>query len=117
MTREHGRRHGALGDHAVVHFDGDGVVHVRGRDIRGVHAQLVGGRTRYSVGGAVKEGPRWWRGLLEWPGDDAEPLIGTEVIIELDNGRRAAAVVEPDPTAPAHTAVVHGVDPPPFDVP
>lgn len=100
-----------------VHFDGEGVLRLPGRVIGGVHADLVGGRNRYSVGGQVAEGPRWWRGRIDWPGDEVEPSGGIEITIELDNGRSAVAVVEPAPDESAHAAIVHGIGPPPFDVP
>jgi len=117
MTHDLGSRH-EPGHHrdGVVHFDGDGTVRLRERAVDGVVVHLVGGRDRYSVGGSIKEGPRWWRGRLDWP-DGEEPPIGTEVVIELRDGRAAPAVIELDPSAPARTAAVHGVGPPPFDVP
>jgi len=100
-----------------VSFRGGVCVRLPDRVIAHVRAELVGGRNRYSVGGQIAEGPRWWRGRLEWTGDEAEPMDSTAVIIDLTNGRSGTAVIEPDPAAPAHTAVVRGVGPPPFDIP
>lgn len=100
----------------LAHYDGDGILRLPDRVIEHVHADLVGGRNRYSIGGEVAEGPRWWRGRLDWPGDEDRPIGGIEITIELDNGRSAIAVIEPDPTAPEHSTVIHGVGPPPFDV-
>ncbi|MCO8128504.1 hypothetical protein NHL50_14930 [Acidimicrobiia bacterium EGI L10123] len=100
-----------------MRYHGDGVLRLGDRVIEHVHADLIGGRSHYSVGGRVAEGPRWWRGRVEWDGDDDQPVTCSEVIIEVDNGRSGVAVIEPAPNAPAHSAVLHGVGPPPFEVP
>lgn len=79
--------------------------------------ELVGGRNRYTVGGEVAEGPRWWRGWLEWPGGDDQRMPCGEVTLEFDNGRTGVAMVESYSTGPEHSALVVGLGPPPFDVP
>lgn len=111
-----------MGNHQIatphqVSFHGDGALRLPERVIEHVHADLVGGRSRYSVGGRVAEGPRWWWGRLEYDGEDELPQPSSEVVIDLGNGRSGVAVIEPDPTAPPGTVVIHGIGPPPFDVP
>lgn len=101
----------------TVSFQGDGVLLLADRVIGRVHAELFGGRNRYSVAGHIAEGPRWWRGCLEWNGDVEHPPPGTKVFIDLRDGRVGVAVIEPHPDAPGNTSIVHGVGPPPFDVP
>jgi hypothetical protein len=101
----------------VVQVETQSVVRIHDRTVLPVLADLVGGRHHYSVGGAIREGPRWWRGRLRWPEGATRPRPGTEIVIELDEGRSAAAVIEPDPAGPEHSIAVHGTGPPPFDVP
>lgn len=82
-----------------------------------VVVELVGGRSRHSVGGEIAEGFRWWHGQLGPVGVVIDLTAGTEVVLELEDGHEARAVVEPgaemDATA---TIVVRGVGAPPFDV-
>lgn len=79
-----------------------------------VRAELEAGRRRWSVGGCMAEGPRWWRGELAWD-DPSEALpVGTRIELVLD-GRAGQAVVEAR-IAPGRAAV-RGISPPPFDVP
>ncbi len=105
------------GRNSVVHFDGEVTVILPDRVIEHAHAELVGGRNRYSVGGETTEGPRWWRGTISWDSEVAKPAGGIEVSIEVDDGRAGVAVIELDSASPAHTAALHGVSTPPFDVP
>lgn len=111
--------HGAAttGTSPVVHFDGEVRVRLPDRTIGHAHAELIGGRNRYSVGGETAEGPRWWRGTITWDSEVPKPAGGIEISVEVDNGRAGVAVIELDPTSPAHTARLHGVSTPPFDVP
>ena len=100
---------------AQVTYRGPAVVEVPEGEPRQVDAELLGGRNRWSVGGRIAEGPRWWRGELSCDGEPIDLRAGTQVIIELDDGRSAMAVVE---SAPAPDAVaVRGIEPPPFSVP
>lgn len=103
--------------HDVVHIETVVAVRIHERVIQPIRADLTGGRNRYSVGGEIREGLRWWRGHINWPQQEIEPRGGIEIIIELDNGRSAPAVIEPDPAGPEHTRAIHGIGPPPFDVP
>lgn len=100
-----------------VHVKAFATVRIHDRAIHRVRAELFGGRDRYSVGGEIKEGLRWWHGHLHWPDEQTPPRAGTEVLLELDHGRSAPAVTEPAPAEPEGTTSIHGIGPPPFDVP
>lgn len=99
-----------------VHFEGEGIVRIRDRTVP-VHADLVGGRDRHSVGGQIAEGPRWWRGRIDWSVDEVPPLDGGRLLVELDDGRCAPAIIAADPAVPEHSISIQGIGPPPFDVP
>lgn len=91
------------------------LVRLEGGQTLRAHAELVGGRQRWSVGGVWAEGPRWWRGELACEG--SAPVIldcGAAVRLELSDGRAAIATIEA-----AIDEVVHvtGLGAPPFDVP
>lgn len=109
----HHRHAGVVGD---VHFEGDCVVRVGERTIR-AHADLIGGRDRHSVGGEIWEGPRWWRGRIDWPREDAEPLDRGRIHVEIEEARSAPALIEPGASVPEHSSAILGIGPPPFDVP
>lgn len=102
-------------EHPQVTYTGSAVVEVPDCQPRRVAAELLGGRNRWSVGGQIAEGPRWWRGELSWDGEPIELGPGTQITVELDGGRAALAVVEAAPAA--RTVAVRGIEPPPFDVP
>lgn len=103
------------GSEHQVTYEGPAVVEAPDCGTRHVEAELLGGRTRWSVGGRYAEGPRWWRGQLSWDGEPIELRAGTQITVELADGRSALAVVE---AAPADDAVaVRGIEPPPFPVP
>ncbi len=103
--------------HDEIHVNTFAIVRIRSRVIHSVRADLFGGRNQCSVGGEIKEGPRWWRGHLHWPDGQTPPRAGTEILLELDDGRSAPAVTEPTPAGPERTTSIHGIGPPPFDVP
>lgn len=114
MTSEVGGGNGP-DDGPQVTYTGAAVVEAPDCEPRQVEVELLGGRNRWSVGGRIAEGPRWWRGELSWDGEPAELCAGTRITLELENGRTAMAVVE---AAPATDAVaVRGIEPPPFSVP
>ena len=77
--------------------------------------ELVGGRPRYSVGGEIHEGLRWWRGWVDWLEGEVDVRRGTEICIEMDDGRSAVAVIVDADDDHRHS--VRGIGPPPFDVP
>jgi hypothetical protein len=116
MARDH-EQAATPGCAGVIHVERVGVARIDDRSSVPVRADLVGGRSHYSVGGEIREGPRWWRGHLRWPEGETPPRAGIEIVIELEGGRSAPAVIEPDPAEPEHTVLVHGTGPPPFDVP
>lgn len=114
MISQAGGSAGSIQDLQVT-YTGPAVIEVPDGEPRQVDAELLGGRNRWSVGGRIAEGPRWWRGELSWDGEPIDLRAGTQVVIELDDGRSAMAVVE---SAPATDAVaVRGIEPPPFTVP
>jgi hypothetical protein len=79
-----------------------------------VDVELIGGRDRWSVGGQIAEGPRWWRGRLAG-GDEVVDLdAGAHISLALDNGRTAPAIVEQMAGA---EILIRGFGPPPFEVP
>ncbi len=77
---------------------------------------LVGGRHRHSVGGQIAEGSRWWTGRLEWLRDPVVVRPGTVLDLELEDGRRGEAIVEPVKRARTSEVTIVGLGPPPFDV-
>ena len=77
---------------------------------------LVGGRRRHSVGGQVAEGSRWWTGRIEWLHDPVVVRAGTVLDLELEDGRRAEAIVEPVKRVRTSELAIVGLGPPPFDV-
>lgn len=82
-----------------------------------VHVELIAGRSSYSVGGRVAEGPRWWRGKVHWDEDVPAVPDGVEIWLHLEDGGHGIAVIEPAPTSPAGVKVIRGVGAPPFEVP
>lgn len=82
-----------------------------------VHVELIAGRCSYSVGGRIAEGPRWWRGKVQW--DEDAPVVpdGVEIWLHLEDGACGVAVIEPAPASPAGVKVIRGVGAPPFEVP
>lgn len=80
-----------------------------------VAVELEGGRRRWSVGGRMAEGPRWWRGEVTWESADEVLDVGTLVRLTLADGRTGDAVVEG--RAGQLGAVLRGISPPPFAVP
>lgn len=78
---------------------------------------LLAGRDRYSVGGQIAEGPRWWHGRLRCTNQQAHLDPGSQVRIELEDGRTGLAVVEAPSPDGANAAAVKGLGPPPFPVP
>ncbi len=104
---------------SVVHFEGEAVIHLPWAGDATVRIELVGGRDRHSVGGQIAEGPRWWHGSVEWKGQRRAPKVdaGSEVQVQLPNGRVAVAVIERVTPDPAPAAEIRGLGAPPFDVP
>lgn len=91
------------------------VVRVEGGGTLRAHAELVGGRQRWSVGGVWAEGPRWWRGELAC--EEEPPIlleVGAAVRLELSDGRAAIATVE---VSTGGAVRIAGLGAPPFDVP
>ncbi len=101
-------------DSETVTYTGEAVVEAAGRQCH-VEVELEAGRRRWSVGGRMAEGPRWWRGEIAWPDQDQELRAGTRIAVTLVDGRSAPAVVE-SLIAPDRVAV-RGIAPPPFPVP
>lgn len=102
---------------ARVRFDGHAVAcRPTGQPVGQVEVVLVGGSGRYSVAGQPGA-TRWWRGELKWVTREAFLPCGSEVRIELDDGRAGIAVIEPAPAAEEDTVVIRGIGPPPFDLP
>jgi hypothetical protein len=103
----------------LVHFEGEAVIHLPDADGAPARIELVAGRDRHSVGGAIAEGPRWWRGRIAWKhrAHSEHARKGCTVRVELSNGRAAGAVVEH--TSPDHnpSATIRGLGAPPFEVP
>lgn len=103
------------GSQEVVHRS-VGTVRLPAGPCHDVPLTLVGGRHRYSVGGEIAEGFRWWRGRVEPGGSLPRVEPGTEIVIDLADGPTATAVVdETDPSA-GEVVLFHGVGPPPFGV-
>lgn len=100
-----------------VGLRGVAVVHLPDGGAEEAEIDLLAGRDRYSVGGQIAEGPRWWRGRLQCTNRDVQLSPGAELQIELGDGRSGAVVVEETLAAGAHVAAVTGVGPPPFRVP
>jgi hypothetical protein len=98
-----------------VTYTGPAVVEVPDAEPRHVDVELLAGRNRWSVGGRIAEGPRWWRGELSWDGEPIDLRAGTQITLELENGRSAMAIVEATPATDA--VAVRGIEPPPFAVP
>ena len=106
-------------DPQLVHFEGEAVIRLPADAHQPAQIELVAGRDRYSVGGAITEGPRWWHGHIEWA-DGALldlHLTGSEIAVELSNGRLAIAIVEHTSASPRPTSTIRGLGPPPFEVP
>jgi hypothetical protein len=89
---------GAIDDRSGVEYQGFALVDLPPGGRARVDVELVGGRDRWSVGGQIAEGPRWWRGRLAGG----------------DNGRTAPAVVE---RTAEPGILIRGLGPPPFEVP
>jgi hypothetical protein len=91
------------------------VVRLEGGQTLRAHAELVGGRQRWSVGGMWAEGPRWWHGELACEGDPPARLdAGAAIRLELSDGRAAIATIE---ESAGDLVRVAGCGAPPFDVP
>lgn len=99
-----------------IGFESDAVVECPD-GVAPARVELIGGRDRYSVGGRIAEGPRWWLGEVELLHDYIDLRIGSSIVIELSNGRSAPAVVEELAAPTSRRASIRGLGPPPFDVP
>lgn len=100
---------------SAVDYRGAALVEVPDREPERIDVDLVGGRERWSVGGQIAEGVRWWRGELAPVSADLSLCEGTLIELVLDNGRTAPAVVEASGPGPA--VAIRGLGPPPFEVP
>jgi hypothetical protein len=105
----------ATDDRPAVGYQGFALVELPpGRSER-VDVELVGGRDRWSVGGQIAEGPRWWRGRLAGGQEVIELHAGAHISLALDNGRTAPAIIERATSEPG--IFIQGLGPPPFEVP
>lgn len=104
---------------AVVHFEGEAVIHPPQAGDATVRIEVIGDRDRHSVGGQIAERRRWWHGSVEWKDQPRAPRVdaGSEVQVQLPNGRTAVVVIEHVSSDPAPAADIRGLGPPPFDVP
>ena len=105
----------------IVHFEGEAVIHLPDDGDAEVTIELVGGRDRHSVGGQIAGGPRWWGGRVVWArrSPTKRVAMGSEIHLELADGRTAAAGVEAGdvPSDGEDGAAIRGLGPPPFTVP
>ena len=105
---------GSIDDRSGVEYQGVALVDLPPGVRARVDVELVGGRDRWSVGGQIAEGPRWWRGRLAGGTDVVELTAGAHISLALDNGRTAPAVVE---RTAEPGILIRGLGPPPFEVP